>query len=186
MYYQLDEKGDIYYEDAGHIDTYPELPRGVDLTGGERIDLKLDVPLRFRMDPEWGKDMTLMMGVQILLMRKDLIKALQEVGVDNLQLYDAVIENPYTGKDVMDYQAVNIIGLVAAADLDQSNYKAFSDPPTVDTLFRNIVIDESKTGGALMFRMAESVSTIIVHQRVKEHLEKRFPSLVFYPAGKVR
>jgi hypothetical protein len=42
------------------------------------------------------------------------------------------------------------------------------------------MIDPAKTGGALMFRLAENTSTILVHRRVKEALEVAgFESIYF-------
>ena len=37
--------------------------------------------------------------------------------------------------------------------------------------FRKLVIDEQKANDALFFRLAESVSSIIVHEKVKNHLD---------------
>lgn len=181
MYYLLDDDDD-YYEDAGHIMVYPELPEKVSFLRGEKIAVPLTTPLRFKMDPEWGADPMIMMGSEILLMRDDLVKELRDAGADNIDTYDAIIANPYTGEDMENYKAANIIGLVAAADLSKSKYRAFSTPPQIDAIFTDVKIDESKAMGFLLFRMAESVSEIVVHEKVKKALEKKFPSLEFIPA----
>ena len=36
----------------------------------------------------------------------------------------------------------------------------------------HLVIDESRTHGELMFRLAESVTGVVVHEKVKSHLEE--------------
>jgi hypothetical protein len=182
LYYSLEEDFDLGYEDVAGIEDEPQLPDGVNFRWGRRFSAELDLPLRIPLDTEWGKELTLTMGSGIPLWRDDLIATLHEVGVCNLDLYDAIIENPFTGEDVTNYKAVNIIGLVAAADVSKSSFRAFSDPPQIDTIFRKIVIDEDKTYGILLFRMAESLSEIIVHQKVKEALEKKFSVLEFIPA----
>ncbi len=111
------------------------------------------------------------------------ICVLREVGVNNLDTYETVIKNIFTGEDVLNYKTVNIIGLLAIADLSKSDYHASDNPdqPIIDTIFRDLVVDESKTGGTLMFRMAESIGTILVHEKVKNHLEGKFPTLNFIP-----
>lgn len=182
MYYVLEDDSDRY-EDAGHIEEYPALGEDTSLGVGHRVDTALTRPLRFKMNPAWGKDPLLIMGTEILLMRRDLVSAIEEAGVDNIDAYDAIVHNPYTGKDLPDYRAVNIIGLVSAADLDESDYESFGAPPHIDALFARVAIDEVRALGLLMFRMQESVSMLIVHERVKRHLEPRFPQLLFIPAG---
>src|SRR2546428_2555479 len=123
MYYELDDRHS-YYAEPGHIQEYPTLPRKVSFLLGRRISVPLPTPLRFAMHPTWGRDFLLFMGSKVPVMRKDLIAALREVGVDNLDTYDAIIYDPYNNKDVLDYQAVNIIGVVAAADLAASDYES--------------------------------------------------------------
>ena len=183
MYYILSEK-DNYFADAGHIDSYPELPMEIGFRRGQLIDkTKLKIPVRCDMDPEWGEDLTIIMGIRIPMMRSDMVEILIKTGVNNLQLFDAIIVNPYTGTDVTNYKAVNIIGLVSAADEAASDFKAFSDPPRIDTIFRDLVIDPTKAQGQLMFRLAEDLS-IIVHEKIKEALEPSFPSLTFQPTSK--
>jgi hypothetical protein len=80
--------------------------------------------------------------------------------------------DPVAGKTYSDYKAINIIGLVAAADLSKSKYHAPSGTPLIDTDFDSLAIDESKARGLLMFRLAESVNAIVVHESVRAHIEK--------------
>jgi hypothetical protein len=47
------------------------------------------------------------------------------------------------------------------------------------TSFDKLVVDEGKANGALLFLMAESVDTILIHKSVKEVLEPLFPRLRF-------
>lgn len=180
MYYLIDDDDD-YYEDSGHIMEYPQMPSNISFNSGARIASVLKTPLKFRMDPEWGSDPMLIMGVEIPLFHKDFVMELNKLGVDNIDTYDAEIENPYTNSVLKEYYAVNIIGIVAAADLSKSKFRSFSNPPAIDTVFTDLKIDESKVKGLLMFRMAESVTDIVVHEKVKKGLEKKYPSLEFLP-----
>jgi hypothetical protein len=57
----------------------------------------------------------------------------------------------------------------------------------IDVDFDKLVLDEMKLQGLpLMFRLAESVNTILVHKSVKEHLtQKGFTGLLFSEVGDI-
>ncbi len=107
----------------------------------------------------------------IVLMSEQLLNCLQAAGVDNLDDYATELFNPKTGQRFSNYRAVNIIGLVAAADLAQSDYQAHGSP-LVDVDFDSLTVDPKKSRGLLLFRLAECVSGIVVHESVKHHVEK--------------
>lgn len=189
MYYKFRDDID-YYEDAARLLEHtrargivPNIPREVSFKDGQKISKGLELPILMELDTRAGNDLRLIMGVMFLVMRDDLVKELWKAGVDNLDAYETVIKNPFTSEDILNYKTVNIIGAIFTADLIKSDYHASDTPeqPVIDTIFRDLVIDESRTGGMLMFRMAESISTILVHEKVKNHLEGKFPSLKFIP-----
>ncbi len=83
-----------------------------------------------------------------------------------------------------DYLAVNIIGTIAAADMLKSVVLDDPDGPLITVIFESLVIDEAKAGGHLFFRLAESVSTVVVHEKVVRHLESKGGfGLTFLEAG---
>lgn len=48
--------------------------------------------------------------------------------------------------------------------------------------FKNLVIDKSKSYGFLLFRLAESITDIVIHESVKNILEKfNFKYLLYLP-----
>ncbi len=116
------------------------------------------------------------------LFRDDFIQALRDAGVDNLISYRCAITDPDDGKVYTNYKAVNVIGLIAAADMDKSNATVYPNgPPLIDADFDGLVVDESKTHGALLFRLAESNNAILVHESVKEHIESLgYVDVAFY------
>jgi uncharacterized protein DUF1629 len=115
------------------------------------------------------------------VMRDDLVEALQSVGVDNLQLFGAVIKDPSTGAEHTNYKAFNIVGVVSAANLEKSVLMGTSDSEMIDVDFESLAIDESKAQGHHLFRLAESVNAIIVDEIVKDAVEARgIPGMVFY------
>jgi len=128
---------------------------------------------------------TLYDSIAYPVIRKDLYAALQKAGVDNLQVFPALLIDPNSGKEHSDYLALNVVGLVSAADLKQSVLMHPGASPTLlDTDFESLVIDESKAGGVDMFRLAESCSAICVSEHVKNVIEaEKIPGLIFYADG---
>ena len=104
-----------------------------------------------------------------VLMRADLVAALRESGVDNLDTYEVVLRSKSAGSGQEKYLAVNIVGVIAAADMAQSEVEDPSDG-LLDVLFETLVVDEEKAGGQLFFRLAESTKTVIVHETVAKKL----------------
>jgi hypothetical protein len=106
------------------------------------------------------------------LMSRRLVAALQSSGINNLQTYQTRLTNPQGQTPVDYYLAVNIVGLVAAADLGES----LTDPNGTDTLlsvdFQSLTVDPMKSRDALIFRLAENVSAVLVHERVREFVEE--------------
>jgi len=116
----------------------------------------------------------------IPLMRDDLLAALQGAGVDNLQTFPVLLADPRANRVLENYCAVNIVGLIRCADVEKSQYDDIGGIGVITLGFRRLVIDERKAAGALFFRLAESVCSIIVHEKVKDALPpSKFPYLKF-------
>jgi hypothetical protein len=118
----------------------------------------------------------------------DLIDALRECGVNNIDCYNVDLLDPDNGQIYKNYKAIIIIGLIAAADIDKSNatVHASGSPPLIDVDFDRLTIDNSKTHDVLFFRLAESTNAIIAHEKIKNHLlAKGFDDLAFYEPEKV-
>lgn len=165
------------------IDKSPKVP-GSPWNSGQPITAKIPEPLVYTLDPDYPGKMIPLYDIAETLMRDDLLKAIRAAGVDNLQAFKAVIVDPKSGKEHKDYNAVNIIGVVSAADRDKSKAMEGLDSPMIDAVFDSLVIDEAKTGGALMFRLAEAVGTIVVHEQVKDKIESaKIPGMTFYEPG---
>lgn len=124
-----------------------------------------------RWDPETRGFKKSLYDATIPLMRRELIEALKAAGVDNLECFDARIDSPATGEQDTDYMAVNVVGAVAAADLAQSKFSDFSGRRRIDMDFDALVLRPHAPRGALLFRLAECTSGLVIHSRVKEHLE---------------
>lgn len=174
MYYLLECYGPPDQERAA-ID---RVPTGLYWNRGIRFDHPVPEPLEVLLDGD-GILMP-MFNRGILLFSDDLVRAMREAGVDNIDCYDAVTVDPIGNKRYTNYKAVNIIGLVAAADLSKSQYTAPSGRALIDTDFDSLAIDESRSHGMLLFRLAECVSAIVIHSSVREHIERKgIPHLNF-------
>jgi len=108
----------------------------------------------------------------------EFIEALIEVGVDNLIIYDAVLQSRIDANHtIKGYKAFNIIGLVKAAGPET---EFATESREGDASIQKLQADTSAIKGLYMFRLAESWDTIVVHEKVKNHLEsKNFIGLDF-------
>lgn len=123
-------------------------------------------------------------GLPIPFMHNNLYEALVASGIDNIQVYDAVIRDLQLGIEHKNYKAFNIVGVVSAADMTTSSMMGISDSTMIAAHFDRLVIDESKCEGLLMFRLAENISAIIVDEAVKAEVEKRkIEGVFFYASG---
>jgi hypothetical protein len=109
--------------------------------------------------------------VPIPVMSRRLLKVLQECGVSNLDSYEAVITDEASGKQFKSHVAFNLIGAVAAADDQKTNYLKGNPSRMIDADIESLSIDSDKARGVLLFRLAESVNGIVAHARVKEAVE---------------
>ncbi len=149
---------------------------------GGRVAEDFDVPLIYRLNPKRAGNLKAMYDdTAYPVMRDDLIEALKAVGVDNLQLFSAVIIDPATGAEHRNYKAFNIVGVVAAADMEKSERMPTTDSTMIDVDFSSLAIDEAKASPFRLFRLAESVNAIIVDDVVKAGVKRcAIPGMVFY------
>ena len=75
---------------------------------------------------------------------------------------------------------MNVIGLIAAADMAQSEATVHPGGALIDVDFDSLVVDEAKTKGAMIFRLAESTNALLVSQRLRDFLVPRFDDLDFH------
>ena len=173
MYYVLERFGALH--PCRWVDDYPYI-EDVDFTMGARITTPFETPLEFplkRLNPDssdHGPEIPEYLKGEIPLFRADLIEAMSSAGVDNLELYDAVIIDPQTGERYTTHKAVNIIGVVAAADLGKSDATVHPGGAVIDVDFDRLVLDDRLAVDALIFRLAESTNAILVHDKLRDHL----------------
>lgn len=167
------------------VEVYPDLPGGPWFTGA-RLGFQVPQPLRFKLSTKRRGNAKAFYGPRVPLIRMDLLAALQEAGVDNLELFDAILEDPVTGAGYTDYKALNVLGLVAAADMTASEWQAglgreLIGADLIDVFFEKLVLDPRLTQGLLFFRLAQSANAVVIHEQVKKVVDARgVPGMVFY------
>lgn len=125
-------------------------------------------PVRCRLDPRGGPLLPDIFLTDIPMFSDRLIAILEGAGVDNLVKLRAEVEDLH-GQVHTNYKAVNIVGAVSCADLNQSVFRPTSEPPLMK--FRKLVLDEPRAHGLPLFRLGESTRFILVHEDVKSAIE---------------
>jgi hypothetical protein len=164
MYYRLDVQ---LAPGAGFMQEQDNLHEV--LMDGERVDetqLVLPWPYEFRPDAENAVEFADYYSGSNL-MSKRLVETLQSCGIDNLQTFPAVVTHADTGERNLDFVVVNVLGLVAAADLAASKGRPLADVQ----YFEKLAIDPAKARDLLMFRLADSRSDVILAEKVAKKVE---------------
>jgi len=176
MYYLLDRsnKPGRWIDDAPYID-------GVDWWNGAAISKLIPDPLQFTLKPfkrhssDHAQYMPAILYSNPPLFRDDLIHNITEFGIENINTYNAAVLDPDDGSVHTNYKAVNIIGLISAADMALSAAKVHDGVPLIDVDFDGLVVDKKKALGVMIFRLAESTNAVMVHQNLRDYLlEKGF------------
>jgi hypothetical protein len=109
----------------------------------------------------------------IPIMKKSLLQSLRDAGVDNIDDYAVEITNPFDGTVNNDYRAINIIGAIKAIDegLPTGEELDESGSGLAGKFYDEIILDEKKINGQLLFQLEESLSCIVVAESIKELIE---------------
>lgn len=96
-----------------------------------------------------------------------LLAVLQDNGVDNFDLYPAVISYRKTNQQHKVF-AFNLLGFLSATEFDKSNLKSRDGDFKMDTSIDGFEIDPNRAMGQDLFRLAENCMTVVVSQRIKD------------------
>jgi hypothetical protein len=129
------------------------------------------LPVKAYIEPSNSGAMQDLIEAPLPLLSARLRDALRGAGVDNVDMYPAEITDQKSGNVFTDFVAFNIVGKIAAADLAKTVFAPGTDARMTDSDVDSLAVNEGAAGGALMFRLAESVNAIVVHERVQEYVE---------------
>lgn len=170
MYFVL--KNDITSDFNSTLHEPENLPREVNFISGSEITLNLDAPLVYKTNAIASDTMVDFSKGSVTLMSRRFLDLLEEAGVDNLQKFPAVIKSEEDGTVWENYFAVNVLGMIACADLSNSTYDEIMPGHYA---FDELAIHAEKAKGALLFRLHEHSPTIIVHKSVLKYIVDNDP-----------
>jgi hypothetical protein len=172
MYYLLEEKPIGDTTDYLGLGPEPDIP-GVDFMRGRRFDPAIAIPrpLRYELSPEFPGELPWFFKAGGPLMHDSIVEVLKNVGVDNIDVYDALLVDPEDGTEWTEYKAVNIIGVVAAVDVAKSRFDPDHPDRSMTSRIEELTLNEKIPGDLLIFRLAEKLSAIVVHERIKVAIE---------------
>ena len=155
----------------------PLLEANASWMSGAAHNFVVKLPLTILLIDDFGTRLPDIFDTGALVMSSQLLSVLRKAGVDNIDSYPVVLTDPVRKVIFPDYHAVQVLGCIRAADMDHSDY---FDPVGYGQMidFQRLVIDQEAARGALMFRLHESVATLIVHASVKAELDKTSWSFV--------
>jgi hypothetical protein len=114
------------------------------------------------------------------IMTNALYEALVAAGVDNLEVYPAVVCKEDGTVVSEDYKAFNLLGVVSAADASKSVFNPLNPSRLVDASFETLALAEERCHDLLMFRLAEYTAAVVVHTKLKQAIEAlAIPNIVF-------
>ena len=170
MYYTL--INDKLYDSEFWIHKPKNLPVELDFIGGDFITMPVDNPMVFTTEATKGDVLRDFLKSSFTIISKRFLEILQGAGVDNLQTFPVIIKSTEDGTIWEDYFGLNILGLISCADLPKSTYTEIMPG---HYRFRKLAIDAERAKGALMFRLAEHIPTIIMEGSVGRYIMEQDP-----------
>jgi hypothetical protein len=143
----------------------------VPLKSGIALETEVEGPFLFSLDEELrqGPLPTFFTEAGVVA-TNEFHQALVDIGINNIQAYQALIIDKVDGRKIEGYCFLNIVGLVSCANLDESEAEILGE----DMLIINqLVLDGSKIPPLDIFLVAEDTDNIIVSERVYRHLSAR-------------
>lgn len=182
MYYIL--KNNIRSNFESTLNEPTNYPQNVNFISGKIITHLFDTPLVFTTNATSSDAMVDFSKGSVTLMSKRFLEILEASGVDNLQTFPAIVKNEEDGTIWEDYFAVNVLGMIACAELSKSTY---SEIMPGHYRFKELAIDAEKAKGSLLFRLHEHCPTILMHRSVGKYIKSQDPDkkLLGWSVGKV-
>jgi hypothetical protein len=149
-----------------------DLPAFLSFVSGSLITERVETPMVFTTNARSAAQVPDFWGEGMPVMSRRFLMLLEQAGVDNLQTFPAVVRSDVSGEVWEGYFAVNILGMIQCADLGRSTYTEIF-PGSFS--FDELAIDASLAKDALLFRLKESPSTIIIHKTVGQHVMQSDP-----------
>lgn len=131
---------------------------------GAALEVAVPTPVQFVIEAEDEGTLGAYYTTGAPLMSRELVDCLRSCGVDTLELHDAVITEEVSGTEHRTHLAVNVVGLIAMyGSAQKSSLEGLST-----WVHRGATIDPAAAQGALLFRLKESPSQVVLHRSVRD------------------
>ncbi|MBN1961018.1 MAG: hypothetical protein JW841_08725 [Deltaproteobacteria bacterium] len=169
-------------ESQAQIFGRPEVIKQLGLSFNRGLPITTKVPeIEIKVSPADENILTdnlIAKGTKGLVFNSKLREAISNTGVDNIEYFDVAVLLESSGKIIRDYKMANIVGRIDC--IDPTSELQRDDDGSIEFIDK-LILDESKIHGALMFRLAEFLSIVIVHENVKQAVEAGgFTGINFY------
>ena len=148
------------------LDGVPDSIDPSEWLAGKRMSDPGVLELKFSL--ESGKFRSAIIGGFLPLFHVKFAEVLNSFPVDNIQYYPVKILDQNDGSVEENYLLANIIGLIDCVDLEKSKLKHWKSGMGFN--FESMVIDESKTNGAKIFRIESDPTKIVITEDLKDFL----------------
>ncbi|PUA27887.1 MAG: hypothetical protein B0W54_15320 [Cellvibrio sp. 79] len=175
---------DKFYESTVYVKEPDNIAVDVNFLRGRLITQSLVLPIVYTTNGKSGDEVRDFLDTSYPLMSKRFVELLRAGGVDNLQLFPAVIKSEVDGSVWEDYYAVNVLGLIACADMDNSDYDEIMPG---HYRFRELAIQAEKANDALLFRLQEDATIMVIQKSVGQFIRSQDPDkkLKGWSVGKI-
>jgi hypothetical protein len=168
----------VVTDETAQISCPPELPSAAEIWWtGSRLPCLIDTPVVYEIDEDDEGELGSYLNESAPLFSIELLDAMKQAGVDNLEILDAELRLRSTGRVMHGYKAVNIVGIVDVADEENSRIESLEG---LGNWVHSFTLDPAKARGALVFRLRQSPSIVVVHRRVRDAILKFDPMLISF------
>ncbi|MBN1961016.1 MAG: hypothetical protein JW841_08715 [Deltaproteobacteria bacterium] len=159
-------------ESQACIHGQPEVIERLDIEFDNGLPITIEVPhIEIIVEPEYEgiyTDNLIAMGVPGLVFNQKLSDVISGAGVDNIEYFPVSVKIASTGKLITGYQIANVVGRIDCIDpASELQRDDLGDIRFID----HLILDHSKIHGMLIFRLAEYLPLVVVHDRVKQAIE---------------
>jgi hypothetical protein len=160
----------------------PNRPDGqtTDVLSGIPIVVPTPEVFKFDIDPKEDEEpLQFIEGIDSLVVSAKFLDALRQAGVDNFEVWPAILRDPETQREWGNYYLFNEIGLLDAVSLEESDHDVILDgngggiPSMIG--FHKVVFDAKKTNGKKMFRIPQCETDLYMSWDVIKVLIKFSP-----------
>jgi len=162
------------------IGDFINLPSNCSFLSGEWIEITLQQPIYLIVDCLKNEQPQHFLDTVAPIVSSVFLEALKKSGISNYQSFPVILKNFDLDLEWPNYFIINVLGLIDSADMTKSSFEEIIPGDINDGVaefgeYDNLIIDENKTKGMLMFRDLRSPAEIIFNNIIIDSLRKSSP-----------